>query len=145
MILSPGSAALVLAATLTAGAALLHLVVILQGPRGYRWAGAGNRIVAAARKGRRYPTVITALIALVLAAWSAYALSGAGVIAPLPCLRPVLVVITSVFLLRAVVGPFVLVGNGRSRRFAWVSSAVCLVYGMAFLVGLAGRWTLLAG
>ena len=36
MILSPGSVALVLAATLTAGAALLHLVVILQGPRGYR-------------------------------------------------------------------------------------------------------------
>lgn len=145
MILMPGATALVLAATLTAAAALLHLVVIVQGPRGYQWAGAGDRIVAAARAGRCYPAVVTTMIALVLAVWSVYALSGAGVIGPLPCLRPVLVTITSVFLLRAVIGPFVLAGNGRSKRFAWTSSAVCLLYGGMFLIGVVGRWAQLPG
>ena len=145
MALAPGAAALVTAAVLTLSAALLHGVVILQGPRGYRWAGAGNRIVTAARDGRCYPAVVTAMIALVLGVWSAYALSGAGVIAPLPLLRPALVIITSVFLLRAVLGPFVLVGNGRSARFAWVSSAICLMYGLVFLTGLVQRWALLPG
>lgn len=136
---------LVIAAALTALAALLHLVVILQGPRGYQWCGAGNRIVAAARSGSRVPAALTSVICVVLAAWAAYALSGAGLIAPLPLLRPVLVGITSVFLLRALVGPFVLVGNGRSARFVRVSSAICLLYGLVFLAGLVQRWDVLPG
>ena len=131
---------LVVAAALTALAALLHLAVIVQGPRGYQWCGAGDRIVAAARSGSRVPAALTSMICVVLLAWAAYALSGAGLIAPLPLLRPMLVAIASVFLLRALLGPFVLVGNGRSARFVWVGSAICLVYGLLFLVGLVQRW-----
>ncbi|MBJ7516108.1 MAG: hypothetical protein JHC82_07685 [Stenotrophomonas sp.] len=136
---------LVIAAALTALAALLHLVVIVQGPRGYQWCGAGNRIVSAARRGSRVPAAVTSVICVVLLAWAAYALSGAGLIAPLPLLRPVLVAISSVFLLRALLGPFLLAGNGRSARFAWVSSAICLVYGLVFVVGLVQRWDALPG
>ncbi|KIP87526.1 hypothetical protein SN15_02120 [Stenotrophomonas maltophilia] len=136
---------LVIAAALTALAALLHLVVIMQGPRGYQWCGAGDRIVAAARSGSSIPAALTSMICVVLLTWAAYALSGAGLIAPLPRLRPVLVAISSVFLLRALLGPFVLVGNGRSARFVWVSSAICLLYGLLFLVGLVQRWDALPG
>lgn len=99
---------------------------------------AGNRIVAAARSASRVPAALTSMICVVLLAWAAHALSGAGVIAPL--LRAVLVAIASVFLLRALLGPFVLVGNGRSARFVWVGSAICLVYGLLFLVRLVQRW-----
>lgn len=137
---SSGTPLLITAAALTALAALLHLVVILQGPRGYQWCGAGDRIVAAARNGSRVPAALTSVICVVLLAWAAYALSGAGLIGPLPLLRPVLVGISSVFLLRALLGPFVLVGNGRSARFVWVSSAICLLYGLVYLVGLVQRW-----
>jgi hypothetical protein len=136
---------LIIAAALTALAALLHVVVILQGPRGYQWCGAGNRIVAAARNGSRVPAAVTSVICVVLLVWAAYALSGAGLIAPLPLLRPALVAITSVFLLRGLLGPFVLVGNGRSARFVWASSAICLVYGLVFLAGLVQRWDALPG
>ncbi|MDR6094954.1 hypothetical protein [Stenotrophomonas sp. SORGH_AS_0321] len=86
----------------------------------------------------RVPAALTSMICVVLLPWATYALSGAGVIAPL--LRAVLVAIASVFLLRALLGPFVLVGNGRSARFVWVSSALCLVYGLLFLMGLVQRW-----
>lgn len=136
---------LVIAAALTALAALLHLVVIVQGPRGYQWCGAGDRIVAAARSGSSVPAALTSMICVVLLTWAAYALSGAGLIAPLPRLRSVLVAISSVFLLRALLGPFVLVGNGRSARFVWVSSAICLLYGLLFLAGLVQRWDALPG
>lgn len=136
---------LFIAAALTALAALLHLVVILQGPRGYQWCGAGDRIVAAARSGSGYPAAVTGVICVMLLAWAAYALSGAGLIGPLPLLRPVLVAISSLFLLRALLGPFVLVGNGRSARFVWVSSAICLLYGLVYLVGLVQRWDALPG
>lgn len=131
---------LVVAAALTTVAALLHLVVIVQGTRGYQWCGAGDRIVAAARSGSRVPAALTCVICGVLLVWAAYALSGAGLIGRLPLLRPMLVAISSVFLLRALLGPFVLVGNGRSARFVWVSSAICLGYGLLFLVGLVQRW-----
>ena len=79
-----------------------------------------------------------------VAAWSAYALSGAGVIDPLPLLRPALCVITLVYLLRGLLGPFVLAGTGRSTRFIMISSGICVVYGLVHLVGLAQVWNTLA-
>lgn len=127
-------------AALTAAAALLHLIVILIGPRAYHWFGAGNRVVRAAESGSLYPAVVTACIGVLLLVWAAYALSGAGAIGPLPFLRPVLTTITAVYLLRAVLGPFLLINNGRTTRFVWVSSAVCLVYGLVHLFGLVQRW-----
>jgi len=135
--------ALVIGAGLTAAAALLHLVIILVGPRAYHWFGAGNRVVRAAEAGSLYPPVVTACIGMVLLVWAAYALSGAGAIAPLPFLRPVLTAITAVYLLRAVLGPFTLINNGRTARFVWISSAVCLVYGLVHLLGLVQRWDVL--
>lgn len=134
---------LLAAAVLTMGAALLHIVVILVGPRAYQWCGAGSRMVAASAAGRRYPDLVTAAICAVLLAWSMYALSGAGIIGALPQQRSVLICITAVFLLRAVAGPFVLASDGRSARFAWSSSAACLLVGLAYLSGVVECWNAL--
>ena len=122
--------AMVIGAWLSLLAALMHVGVIMGGPSWYHLFGAGERFVRAARAGRRFPAVVTAGIALVLTAWAAYALSGAGVIDPLPLLRPALCAITLVYLLRGLLGPFVLAGTGRSIRFIMISSAICLVYGL---------------
>lgn len=136
--------ALLVAAGLNLLVALMHIGVIIKGPSWYHLFGAGERFVRAAKAGRRFPAVVTAGIALVLAAWSAYALSGAGVIDPLPLLLPVLCVITLVYLLRGLLGPFVLAGTGRSTRFIMISSGICVVYGLVHLVGLAQVWNTLA-
>ena len=136
--------ALVLGAGLSLLAALMHVGVIIGGPSWYHLFGAGERFVRAARAGRRFPAVVTAGIALVLTAWAAYALSGAGVIDPLPLLRPALCAITLVYLLRGLLGPFVLAGTGRSTRFIMISSAICLVYGLVHLFGLVQVWSSLA-
>lgn len=136
--------ALLVAAGLNLLVALMHIGVIIKGPSWYHLFGAGERFVRAAKAGRRFPAVVTSGIALVLAAWSAYALSGAGVIDPLPLLRPALCVITLVYLLRGLLGPFVLAGTGRSTRFIMISSGICVVYGLVHLVGLAQVWNTLA-
>lgn len=136
--------ALLAAAGLNLLVALMHIGVIIKGPSWYHLFGAGERFVRAAKAGRRFPAVVTAGIALVLAAWSAYALSGAGVIDPLPLLRPALCVITLVYLLRGLLGPFVLAGTGRSTRFIMISSGICVVYGLVHLVGLVQVWNTLA-
>ncbi|CAI8903716.1 Regulator SirB [Pseudomonas chlororaphis] len=132
--------ALVIGAGLSLLAALMHVGVIMVGPSWYRLFGAGERFVRAAQAGRWFPAVVTAGIALVLAAWAAYALSAAGVIAPLPLLRPALIAITLVYLLRGLLGPVALAGTGRSRRFIFVSSTICLVYGLVHLFGLVQVW-----
>lgn len=136
--------ALLVGAGLSLLAALMHVGVIMVGPSWYRLFGAGDRFVRAVQAGRWFPALVTAGIALVLTAWAAYALSAAGVIEPLPLLRPALCAITLVYLLRGLLGPLALAGTGRSRRFIVVSSAICLAYGLVHLLGLVQVWGTLA-
>ncbi|SFP90350.1 hypothetical protein [Variovorax sp. 770b2] len=91
---------LIVGAALSALAALLHICVIFGGPAWYRFFGAGERMAAGAAAGHWYPPILTLLIACVLATWAAYALSGAGVLQPLPLLAFVLPAITAVYLVR---------------------------------------------
>lgn len=136
--------ALMIGAGLSLLAALMHIGVIIGGPSWYHLFGAGDRFVRAAQNGRWFPAVVTMGITLVLGAWAVYALSGAGVIEPLPLLRPALCAITLIYLLRGLLGPFTLPGTGRSMRFIAISSAVCLVYGLVHLIGLVQMWGSLA-
>jgi hypothetical protein len=131
-------------ALLSAIAALLHLGIIAGGPAWYRFFGAGERFAQAAAEGRWYPAVVTLGIAAVLAAWSMYALAGAGVIAGLPFLKAALVAITAVYLVRGVAfAPLVLAKGGALTPFVVWSSLICFGYGVVHLVGLVQRWTAL--
>jgi hypothetical protein len=134
---------LIAAAALSAIAALLHVCIIFGGPRWYRFFGAGERLARAAEQGKWYPGLVTFGIAAVLALWAAYALSGAGVIAPLPFLKPVLLIITAIYLLRAcaiLLLPFL---KGYTTAFVVWSSLICLGFGAVHLVGVVEVWPLL--
>jgi hypothetical protein len=97
---------------------------------------------AAAAAGHRGPALLTACIALTLLAWSAYALSGAGVIGALPMRKAALTAITGIYLARGLaILPLACVARFRLSTF-WVwSSAVCLVFGLVHLTGLIQVWT----
>jgi len=94
-----------------------------------------------AEQGHWHPPVITSAISLILILWSLYALSGAGIILRLPLLRFALVVISAVFLIRAVcffwLMPFF---PGNSQTFWLVSSAICLVIGILYAAGTYQSW-----
>lgn len=132
---------LVIAAMLSGIAAALHLAIIFGGAPWYRFFGAGERMARASEAGRAYPAIVTTGIALVLAAWAAYALSGAGVIAPLPLLRLALVLITAVYLLRGLVlVPVLVMARDKATAFVVWSSLICLVFGLVHLWGLTQTW-----
>jgi hypothetical protein len=83
-----------------------------------------------AEAGHWYPPIVTLLIAGVLGVWAAYALSGAGVLQPLPLLAFVLPAITAVYLLRGLVAVALFVFDRRRLSAFWVwSSAICFVVG----------------
>lgn len=128
-------------AALSALAAALHIGCIFLGAPWYRFFGAGERMARLAERGSWYPTIVTSAIAVVLIAWSLYALSGAGVVIRLPLLRPALCIITGIYLLRglAVVPLFLLAPEKTSAFWVW-SSAICLAFGAVHLIGTSQVW-----
>ncbi len=136
---------LIAGASISAGAALLHLGCIAFGAPWYRALGAGDAMARMASAGHWYPTVVTLAIAAVLALWALYALSGAGVIRRLPLLRTALCAITAIYLLRGVA--FVVLMPhfpGNSGMFWVLSSGICLAAGSLHLLGLRRTWPGLA-
>jgi len=89
------------------------------------------------------PSLITAGIATTLGLWATYALSGAGVIRRLPCLRLVLLAVAGIFLARGLLAiPLVLVVNDpylhelRGRMaFMVLTSAICAGLGVCYAIG----------
>jgi hypothetical protein len=132
---------LTVGAALSAIAALLHVCIVFGGPAWYRFFGAGERMASGAAAGHLYPPVVTLLIACVLGVWAAYALSGAGVLQPLPLLVLALPVITAVYLLRGLAALALFVFARRRLTAFWVwSSLICLGFGVVHLVGLVQVW-----
>lgn len=138
---SPHNTWLVSGAFLSGVAALLHVAIVIGGARWYRFFGAGERMASAAAAGRLYPAVVTFGIALVLGCWSAYALSGAGVLPVLPLLKLGLASITSIYLLRGLaIIPLLIAARERTTPFLIWSSVICVGYGVVHLVGLSQVW-----
>ena len=136
-----GSQALVAGAVLSALAALAHLACIAIGAPAYHVMGAGERMARAAEAGRLRPALVTLAVALVLSVWSAYALSGAGVIGPLPLTKVALGLVCAAYLGRAVAFPLLKARfPDNSDTFWFVSSGLCGVIGLVHLVGTVALW-----
>jgi len=131
-------------ASLSALASALHIGCIIFGASWYRFFGAGEKMARLAESGSSYPARVTAIVATVLLIWSAYALSGAGVIPKLPLLRVILCAITLVYLLRGFMF-FALMPlfPGNSLAFWLWSGAICAVIGVVHLMGIRQAWPLL--
>ncbi len=142
--MAAGRGWLVVAGGLSALASALHLGCIAGGAPWYRFFGAGERIAKMAERGW-HAVPVTLLIAGVLAAWAAYALSGAQLIPRLPLLRPALVAITAVYLLRGLILVPMLAFRPATVTPFWVwSSALVLAYGLVHAVGTYRAWPELA-
>jgi hypothetical protein len=133
---------------LTAGAALLHIGIIIGGPDWYRFFGAGERMARMAARGSLQPALVTATTAVFLGVWALYAFSGAGVVRRLPFLRLALTLIAAVYLARGILGvPAVMLVDDvytnqlrEKLTFMVVSSAICIVLGLCYAVGAAREW-----
>ncbi|MBA3942205.1 MAG: hypothetical protein C0520_13425 [Sphingopyxis sp.] len=142
---NPGSIWLLVGGWLSAVAALLHIACIFGGPDWYRFFGAGEGMARAAARGEWQPVLVTLIVAAVLLIWAAYAFSGAGSLPRLPLLRTGLVVITAIYLLRALIFvPLNMVRSTHSSEFALWSSLIVLVYGAVYAIGTVKAWPHLA-
>ncbi len=142
---NPGSAALIIGGWLSAAASLLHVGCIIGGADWYRFFGAGEEMAIAAERGAWFPAVVTGFIAVILAIWALFAFSGAGKCARLPLLRTGLVVISAIYMLRALaLVPAHLIRPELTDRFAIWSSLIVLAYGLAYTIGTWRAWPTLS-
>ena len=132
---------LVAAGALSAVAAILHICIIFGGPEWYRFFGAGGDMVRAAQAGSSTPAIYASVIAIILFSWSAYAFSGAGLLPRLPLIRTALVLISFIYLARALVlVPIIVFRPWLASPFVWWSSLIVLVYGLCYAVGTRRAW-----
>jgi len=122
-------------------AMLAHVGCIIFGGDWYRFFGAGEQMAVLSEQGHWYPTVITSGLVLILFIWSLYGLSGAKVIIRMPLLRLGLVVISLIYLLRAIAFIFLMPLFPENSILFWsVSSGVCLFIGGLYSIGTYQNW-----
>ncbi|MGH3117259.1 MAG: hypothetical protein ACRDQ2_09125 [Gaiellales bacterium] len=134
---------LILAGYLSLGVAVLHLAIIVVGPPGYRYFGAGEEIARMAEAGSPLPAVLTLGLAAIFGLWGFYAFSGAGLLPRWPLLRTALVLIGSIYLLRGLllVPQIVAVGPGGFKLHKEIMfSLVSLVIGVIYMIGVVRSW-----
>jgi hypothetical protein len=130
---------LVLGAAASFFNASLHVALAIR-PQLWRYCGAGE-LTHVHEQGSPFAVLAALGLALMFAAWGAYALSGAGVIGQLPLLRAALIAIGVIYVLRSLMLPSEVVEffkNGHSFRFI-VFSTGSLAMGLFYLLGSSAR------
>ena len=124
------------ASLVTMTAAIAHLLCIIIGADAYLLMGAGQYVADAVRQGDTSPHITTASIASVLFVWSAIAWLASTNYQRVPVVRPLLLLIGSVLVLRGVLFVYLIpLFPGNSQTFWWVSSSLCGLLGLLYLVG----------
>jgi hypothetical protein len=124
-------------------ASALHVGILFGGASWLRFFGAGEAMAQMAERGETWPYIVTSLIAGVLFVWGLYALKGAGLIQslPLPLLRLGLLAIAMVFITRGLIIVPAVFGVAQFTGLFWIiTSAICLIMGVLYAIGLAQRW-----
>ncbi|MFV2060340.1 MAG: hypothetical protein ACC653_06610 [Gammaproteobacteria bacterium] len=133
---------LMLAGILTIIVGVLYLAVIIGGPEWYRMFGLGENAASQVEQGLFRPQALTFVLAITLITWGCYAFSGAGLLKRLPLLKPSLVWITIIFLLRGIAFiPAYLFQPESVDNIIIVSSFLCLTFGITYAVGLREVWS----
>jgi len=133
---------LIIAAVLNAVAAFMHLCCIYVGAPLFRFLGTEAMARMYEAGNYSHPVAVCLVLATILSVWSAYALSGAGVIPKLPLLRFVLVGIATVYLLRGISFPFIMPYFPENTMLFWYcSSAIVFTLGLIHLIGIKQVWT----
>lgn len=132
---------LMLGGVLSSLAALLHIAIIIGGADWYRYFGAGAEMVEMAESGSMFPAIITFFIAIVFSVWALYAFSGADLMRRLPLLRPVLIIIALIYLVRGLaIIPIQVATPEMVDNFLIWSSVISTLYGFTYAMGIGLAW-----
>ncbi len=121
--------------------ALFHIACLFGGADWLIFAGAPTEFAESYRQGNIEPVIWTLAIALMLAIWGLYALSGNGRIRRLPLLKTALGLIAFLMLARGLIGLYMLVAtdwpwHSAMGKFHAAASVMIFGVGMFYTIGL---------
>lgn len=142
--ITTGRLLLAIGGALSAAIAAIHLVVIAIGPAAYRYFGSGDRLARSAEAGSLAPAMVTLVIGLLFGLCALYGFSGAGVVRRLPLLRPALMLISIVYLVRGLPAfpqsvAFVMAPSTMPFRY-FAFSLMSLIAGFSYAMGTRAAW-----
>ena len=141
VVLSFKSRLLVSAGGIASASAIWHLLCIIGGPGWFIFARAPQQIIESAQQGTMLAPIGTIIIATLMFACTMFAFSGAGLIRKVPLLKPALITIALLCILRALLGITSLVVSIGFDIWQFVASSVWLYVGICFAIGsLAQFW-----
>ena len=117
------------------GTAIWHLLCIVGGPSWYVFARAPQPIIEAAKQGSFIAPLSTIIIACLFFACNAYAFSAAGLIRKIPLLKPALITISLICLIRSVIFTPGLISATTIDVWLLVTSIVWFFCGVCFALG----------
>ena len=112
---------------------LLHVVLAFK-PGLYSYIGPAKEIPMSGA----VASIASVVLALIFAVWATYAFSGAGLIGALPLLRPALITIGAIYVLRSLfifTEVKMVLNEGYPFRFV-IFSIISLVTGLLYLIGI---------
>ena len=124
--------------------AVLHILIIFNGPEWYLWFGAGERMANLAARHSPVPVLLTLGVTIIFIIMGLYGLSGCRMIKKLPLLRTGLITIAAIYTLRGMgVLPMLwwYIKNPQYYPFRFVIfSLVALVIGIFYTIGIVAVW-----
>ncbi|WP_018277479.1 hypothetical protein WKI13_01220 [Teredinibacter turnerae] len=139
-----------LPAALNGAVVVLHLAIILGGAAWYRFFGLADELVLWLEQGSWLPHFLLLGLASTFAVWMCFALSAAGIMRRFWMLRPVLTMVTLLYLVRGLAGlaaPLFYLHPAMAVEGIsyWIwSSLVCVAAGLVHLNALVDTWGALA-
>jgi hypothetical protein len=131
-----GIIALILVALIATFTALAHLSCIFLGPSCYKAQLAPSEIIQSAIDGTFLAPVSTVVISALFLLCAVFAVSGAGFIKKLPLLKPVLITISGLCLVRGIVTiPFSFLFPEMVSTFSIVAGFIWFLSGILYLYG----------
>lgn len=116
--------------------AVAHIVCLLWADRMFQLTGISPEMQRWAEVNPVIPYLITVAVAVVFFVFGLYAFSAAGVIKPLPLLKPLVIIITALYMLRGFGG--LIIGNDSTLPVIY--SVGALLIGALFLIGTESKW-----
>lgn len=126
---------LISAGVIAAVSAVWHLLCILGGPSWFMFARAPQQIIESAQQGTLLAPIGTVIVASLMFACTIFAFSAVGLIRKVPLLKPALITISLLCILRGLIAiPFLMTPTGLD---VWevIASSVWFYVGICFIVG----------
>jgi hypothetical protein len=133
---------LISAGVITSASAIWHLLCIFGGPSWFAFARAPQQVIESAQQGTMLAPISTVFVASLMFACTVFSFSAVGIIRKVPLLKPALITIASLCILRGLIAIPAFATSTGLDIWQIIASTVWFYVGICFLAGSIEQYKL---